>query len=113
VVSTIYGDGFVADRFACPAWHEREVAKDAASLSDAANEQEIRRRAEEDAGVRTRPARKEIAALATNLTELELGALVSSLIGAVAKCGWSHTTTGKTVTEYLLDVQEAIDRGCE
>jgi hypothetical protein len=82
-------------------------------LTDQADEADIRRRAEEDAGVRTRPARKEIAALATNLTELELGALVSSLIGAVAKCGWSHTTTGKTVTEYLLDVQEAIERGCE
>jgi hypothetical protein len=82
-------------------------------LTDQADEAEIRLREAEYADKRTRDIRKAIAGLGKNITELELGAIVSSLINSVGACGWSHTTTGKTVTEYLLDVQGAIERGCE
>jgi hypothetical protein len=79
-------------------------------LTDQADEADIRRRAEEDAGVRTRPARKEIAALATNLTEQEVCALISSVIGVINKCGWNHTSEAVTAMEYLLDAHTTLER---
>lgn len=84
-----------------------------AVLTDKADEAEIKLREAEYADTRTRAIRAGIAALGTNITELEVGAIVSSLIGATDRSGWSHTTTGVNTMERLLDAQGVLEGSCE
>lgn len=79
-------------------------------LTDQADEADIRLREAEYADKRTRAAREAIQALGRNLTEMEVMAIVSSLIGAINGCGWSHTQEAVTAMEYLLDAHSVLEQ---
>jgi hypothetical protein len=99
-MSTIYGDGFVADRFAPASIIE------AAELAEAAHRCELRE--SERADMSTRASREAMRAIAW-ITERAVLSLIACLIDIVSRASWSHTDHGVAAIESLGDAHKVIE----
>jgi cytochrome c-type biogenesis protein CcmH/NrfG len=93
-MSTIYGDGFVADRFAPTSLIE------AAELAEAQQRAELRQH--ESADIATRCSREAMRAIPW-ITKRATLALIACLVDVVSRGSWSHTDAGTGVLEALGD----------
>jgi hypothetical protein len=102
------------------AWHDglgghdspagqRQLREHMGRLSDAADAQEARDRAAEEADFRTRAAREAIKGLARSMTEQEACALISCLSDAIQASGWGHVAAGVAAVESLMDAHHALE----
>lgn len=96
-MSTIYGEGFVADSSAL-----YDFAREAEHREDA------RRRAEEEADDDTRKARECIKAI-RGFSERHAFALLACIQARVASSTWSHTDTASAVHDGIADCVGAIE----
>jgi len=88
---------------------QRELRREYARLTDAADSLASRQAAKEEADVRTRKAREEIKRLAQFLTEDEACALLSDLSNAIQASPFGHLARGKAAVEGLMDAHWAIE----
>jgi hypothetical protein len=103
-MSTIYGDGFVADRFAPASIIE------AAELAEAQHRHELRE--SERADMSTRASREAMRAIAW-ITERAVLSLIACLIDIVSRSSWSHTDAGHGVLEALGDAVAVLEFSIE
>ena len=91
---------------------ERETREEYARLSDAAHLAAIKTSLAEHADAKTRLIRSEIARIAPVMDEMELCAILSSLVSAIGKSAcFTGCAAAKTAEEYLLDAVSALEGG--
>jgi len=90
---------------------QRELRREYARLTDAADSLASRQAAKEEADVRTRKAREEIKRLAQFLTEDEACALLSCLITVFGQSTFGHKESGQYAVERLLDAHAVMEGG--
>jgi hypothetical protein len=91
---------------------QRELRREYARLTDAADSLASRQAAKEEADVRTRKAREEIKRLAQFLTEDEACSLLSCLITVFGQSTvFGHKESGQYAVERLLDAHAVMEAG--
>jgi len=90
---------------------QRELRREYARLTDAADSLASRQAAKEEADVRTRKAREEIKRLAQFLTEDEACSLLSCLITVFGQSTFGHKESGQYAVERLLDAHAVMEVG--